>query len=158
MDELWWPLLWTIAGLPIISSATKYNLLRKASKDYAYYLESKALSIGKLGVSKLGFFLGTGLALTVFSFPAEKMVVALLVVAVCGGLLESTVLIGRPHPTPEYTPMDLVCTGCRSNEHDSCSNLRMLDSFESNFVSKEGRRRPICCCGFRISTLRVLGL
>lgn len=158
MDELWWLLLWTVAGLPTISLATKYKLVRKASKDYAYYLESKALSIGKLGVSKLGFFSGLGLALTVFSLSPEKMIVALSVVAVCGGLLESTALIGRPHPTPEYTPINLACTGCRSGEHDDCTNLRMLDGFEDNFVSKEGTRRPICCCGFRISTSRVLSV
>jgi len=157
MAEFWWPLLWTLAGLPFISLAAKYNLLRKSSKDYAYYLESKALSISKLGVSKLGFFLAAGVALTLLlSVPPEKMAVALLIASICGTLLETTILIGRPHPTPAYVTSSLPCRGCANNNHDTCTNTRMLDSFESKFTSKDGLLRPICCCGFRISALRPM--
>ena len=156
MDELYWPLLWALAGLPIISAGVKYKLSRKAPRDYGYYLEWKLFSAYKFGVLKLGLFVSVGVALTVLSISFERMMSVISIAAICGTLVESTTLIGRPHPTPEYVPRDRACIGCSSNAHDSCTNVRMLDSFEKNFVSKEGTKRPLCCCGFRISVVRPL--
>ena len=156
MDELYWPLLWALAGLPVISAGAKYKLSRNAPKDYGYYLEWKLFSTFRLGVTKLALFVSVGVALTALSPSFERMISAISIAAVCGILVESTTLIGRPHPTPEYVPQDWACIGCRSNAHDSCTNVRMLDSFEKNFVSKEGTKRPVCCCGFRISVVRPL--
>jgi len=53
MDELYWPLLWALAGLPVISAGAKYKLSRNAPKDYGYYLEWKLFSTFRLGVTKL---------------------------------------------------------------------------------------------------------
>jgi len=156
MDELYWPLLWALAGLPAISAGAKYKLSRNAPKDYGYYLEWRLFSTFRLGVTKLALFVSVGVALTALSPSFERMISAISIAAVCGILVESTTLIGRPHPTPEYVPQDWACIGCRSNAHDSCTNVRMLDSFEKNFVSKEGTKRPLCCCGFRISVVRPL--
>jgi hypothetical protein len=156
MDELYWPLLWALAGLPIILAGVKYKLSRKAPRDYGHYLEWKLFSTFRLGVTKLALFVSVGLILTVLSLSFERMVSVISIAAVCGVLVESTALIGRPHPTPEYVPGDPACIGCRSNAHDSCTNVRMLDSFENNFLSKEGTKRPLCCCGFRISVVRPL--
>ena len=156
MDELYWPLLWALAGLPIVAASAKYRLSRKAPRDYGYYLEWKLFSTFRLGVAKLALYVSVGVALTAVSLSFERMISAVSIAAVCGILVESTTLIGRPHPTPEYVPMGLACIGCRSNAHDSCTNVRMLDSFEKNFVSKEGTKRPLCCCGFRISVVRPL--
>jgi len=156
MDEFYWPLLWALAGLPIILAAAKYKLSRKAPRDYGYYLEWKLFSTFRLGVTKLGLFVSVGVALTVLSISFERMMSAISIAAICGILVEATTLIGRPHPTPEYVPSGWACVSCRSNAHDSCTNVRMLDSFEKNFVSKEGTKRPLCCCGFRISVVRHL--
>jgi len=158
MDEPFWPILWSLSGLPILSLIAKLDLRRKASTDYAYYLEWRSLRMRGLGLSKLSFFFVIGLSLTLLSVSAEKMVVALSIAAVCGTLLETTTLIGRPHPTPAYIPSSLACKGCTSNEHDACTNTRMLDSFQSNFASRDGLRRPICCCGFRIGALRPMSI
>ena len=155
MSEFWWPFLWTLAGLPLVSGWAKYSLSRKAPRDYAYYVEWKLFPM-RLGIAKLGAFASIGVFLTILSIPSDRMLAAVSIAAVCGALMESTTLIGRPHPTPEYAPREWVCVGCRSNEHNSCTNIRTLDSFESNFVSKEGVKRPVCCCGFRISVLRPL--
>ncbi len=155
MLEYWWPFLWALAGLPIVCGGAKYNLSRKATRDYAYYVEWKLFSM-RLGIAKLGAFVSIGVFLTFLSISAERMLTAISIAAICGTLLESTALIGRPHPTPGYVPREWVCVGCRSNEHNSCTNTRTLDGFESNFVSKEGLKRPVCCCGFRISVLRPL--
>ena len=157
MDEFWWPLLWALAGLPVVSAAAKHDLSRRSSRDYAYYMEWKLFSISKLAIAKLGLFVSIGVTLTVLSISFEKMTAAVSIAAVCGFLLESTTLIGRTHPTPEYT-RDRACVACRSNEHDGCTNLRMLDGFENNFVSREGVRRPVCCCGFRIAVIRALNV
>ena len=156
MDELFWPFLWALAGLPVILAGAKYRLSRKAPRDYGYYLEWKLFSAFRFGVFKLGLFVSVGVALTVLSISFESMMSVISIAAVCGVLVEATTLIGRPHPTPEYVPMDWACASCRSNVHDSCTNVRMLDSFEKNFVSKEGTKRPLCCCGFRISVIRPL--
>ena len=156
MVELYWPLLWALAGLPVISAAVKYKLSRKAPRDYGYYLEWKLFSTFRLGVAKLALFVSVGVALTILSLSFERMISAISIAAICGIIVESTTLIGRSHPTPEYVPQDWACISCRSYVHDSCSNVRMLDSFEKNFVSKEGTKRPLCCCGFRISVVRPL--
>ncbi len=156
MDELYWPLLWALAGLPMVSACAKYRFSRKAPRDYAYYVEWKLFSTSRLGMAKLCLFVSVGVALTVLSLSFERMISAISIAAVCGVLVESTTLIGRPHPTPEYVPMGWACIGCRSNAHDRCTNVRMLDSFEKNFMSKEGTKRPVCCCGFRISVVRPL--
>jgi len=156
MAEFYWPLFWAVAGLPIVSAGAKYGLSRKAPRDYAYYVEWKLFSTFSLGVAKLALFVSVGVTLTLLSLSFETMISAISIAAICGILVESTTLIGRPHPTPEYVPTGWACIGCRSNAHDSCTNVRMLDSFEKNFVSKEGTKRPLCCCGFRISVVRPL--
>ncbi len=136
----------------------KYSLLKKTVSDYAYYLEWKEFSIRKFVTLKLLSFVGIGVALTLLTLPPDRMLIALAVVVTCGSTLESTLLIGRSHPTPNYTPTKVACEGCRKNDHDSCSNVRMLDSFRTNFKSKDGALRPVCCCGFRISVLREMSV
>ena len=156
MVEFWWPLLWTVAGLPILSVRTKYSLLRKRVIDYAYYLEWKEFSVRKFAAIKIMTFASVGVALTLLALPLERMLIAFVVVAACGSTLESTLVIGRAHPTPKSRSTKVACEGCKQNDHDSCTNVRMLDSFETGFKSKDGALRPVCCCGFRISILREL--
>ncbi len=156
--EFWWPLVWIAAGFPIVSIRMKYSLLKKKVSDYAYYLEWKEFSIRKFVTLKLVSFVGIGVALTLLTLPPDRMLIALAVVVTCGSTLESTLLIGRSHPTPNYTPTKVACEGCRENDHDGCSNVRMLDSFKTNFKSKDGALRPVCCCGFRISVLREMSV
>ena len=156
MVELWWPLLWSAAGFPILALGTKYFLLKKKVTDYAYYLEWKEFSIGKLLAIKVGSFVAIGVVLTLLTLPLDRMLIALVVTTTCSSALESTLVIGRSHPTPKYTPTKLACDGCRRNQHDSCTNTRMLDSFETRFKSRDGALRPVCCCGFRISVLREI--
>ncbi len=156
MVDLLWPLLWTAAGLPVLAINTKYSLLKKKVRDYAYFLEWKEFSIAKVVTFKLATFAAIGVVLTLLALPMDRMLIAFAVVATCGSTLESTLLIGRPHPTPDYSPTRLACDGCRQNGHDSCTNTRMLDSFETRFKSKDGALRPMCCCGFRISVLREI--
>ncbi len=158
MVEFWWPLIWAVAGLPTLSIRTKYSLLRKRVSDYAYYLEWKEFSIRKFVTLKFAAFVSIGVALTFLTLPPDGMLIALVVVLTCGSTLESTLLIGRSHPTPNYAPTKVACEACRQNDHDSCANVRMLDSFETNFKSKDGALRPVCCCGFRISVLRELSV
>jgi hypothetical protein len=129
-------------------------LLKKKVADYAYYLEWKEFSIRNLAVLKVASFTAIGVALTILTLPVDRMLIALVIGVTCGSTLESTLVIGRSHPTPKYVPTRVACEGCRQNNHDRCANVRMLDSFETGFRSKDGALRPVCCCGFRISVLR----
>src|SRR5438132_12596128 len=120
MDELYWPLLWALAGLPVISAGAKYKLSRNAPKDYGYYLEWKLFSTFRLGAAKLALFVSVGVALTAVSLSFERMISAVSVAVVCVILVESTTLIGRPHPTSEYVPISLACIVCMWIAHESC--------------------------------------
>lgn len=149
-------MLWTLAGFPILSVRTKYSLLKKRVTDYAYYLEWKEFAIRKFVMLKLVSFAAIGVALTLLALPLEKMLIALVLGVTCASTLESTLVIGRSHPTPKYAPSRVACDGCRKNDHDRCANVRMLDSFETSFRAKDGALRPVCCCGFRGSVLREI--
>src|SRR5437016_14632644 len=119
MVELYWPLLWALAGLPVISAAAKYKLSRKAPRDYGYYVEWKLFSTFRLGVTKLALFVSVGVALTVLSPSFERMISAISIAAVCGIVVESTTLIGRPRRTPRYSRQDWACIGPTSTALDS---------------------------------------
>src|SRR5207244_8247795 len=106
MDELYWPLLLALARLPVISADAKYKLSRNAPKDYGYYLEWKLFSTFRLGATKLALFVSIGMALTVLSPSFERMISAISIAAVCGILVESASLIGRPNPRRESVPLD----------------------------------------------------
>jgi hypothetical protein len=134
----------------LISIRAKYSLLKRTVKDYAYYIESKEFDIRWVAITKLGTFFLAGAALSVLSVPAEEMVLAFIVFASGGMILEATNLVGRPHPTPNYVPSRMACGSCKKNGHEFCTNTRTLDSFETAFRSSDGELRPICCCGFQI--------
>jgi hypothetical protein len=116
----------------------------------------KEFPLLKLSIAKLVFFSIVGLASIITLVPLDKTVVGLVALGTCGVVLESTVTLGRPYPTQRYVKKQQVCNGCKVNKHEGCDNLRMLDSFETNFKSKEGFYRPVCCCGFRISNYKEL--
>src|SRR5438445_13264516 len=101
MDELYWPLLWALAGLPVISAGAKYKLSRNAPKDYGYYVEWKLFSRFRLGATNLALFVSVGMALTVLSPSFERMISAISIAACCGILVESTTQTVRPHIPPE---------------------------------------------------------
>src|SRR2546426_10084463 len=109
MDELYWPLLWALAGLPVISAGAKYKLSRNAPKDYGYYLEWKLFSTFRLGVTKLALFVSVGVALTALSPSFERLISAISIAAVCGLLVESPTLIRGPPPTPADSPHAWAC-------------------------------------------------
>lgn len=158
MPDLLWPLLWAAAGLPLLTLNRKYSLLKKSAEDYAYYVESKEFAIGKLFILKVSLFVMTGVTFTFLALPLDRMIVALTMGASFGYVLESTVLVGRSHPTPKYAQTRFACAACQKIRHDDCTNVRMLDGFESAFRSKDGLVRPVCCCGFQMSVLREVSV
>jgi hypothetical protein len=158
MADLIWLLPWCVAGLPLPSILVKLKLLNKSRGDYAYYVMSRELSVIKAFVVKLSFFLVLGIAFVIQSIPIAGMVPAILALGASTTVLESGLVVGRPYPTPTYRRAKMVCEACRGYEHDDCTNLRMLDGFETNFKSKDGRYRPVCCCGRRISAWREMAV
>src|SRR5438445_13623763 len=109
MVELYWPLLWALAGLPVISAAVKYKLSRKAPRDYGYYLEWKLFSTFRLGVAKLALFVWVGASLTILSLSFDTMISAISIAAISGIIVESTTLIGSAHSRPENVPQTWIC-------------------------------------------------
>ncbi len=158
MADALWLLPWCIAGLPLPSILVKFRLLKKSHGDYAYYLMSKELSVIRAAAVKLSFFLVLGIVFIVHSIPIAGMVPTILALCASTTALESGLVAGRPYPTKTYTRTKMVCATCRGFKHDDCTNLRMLDGFETNFKSRDGRYRPICCCGRRISTWREMAI
>lgn len=110
----------------------------------------------KLSIAKLAFFSVVGVASVLYLVPLDKTIVGLVALGTCGLVLETTVTLGRPYPTRGYVRRQLVCSNCQTNKHEGCDNLRMLDSFETNFKSEDGFYRPVCCCGFRISNYKEI--
>jgi hypothetical protein len=141
---------WLLLGVPVVSVFKWLELRRKRNADYAFHVELKEFPILKITLGKLVFFGLLGIASLVYTIPIDKTVVALGLLGVCGYYIEATIAIGRPVPTPGYRMAKQVCQKCGQGEHDDCTNLRMLDGFESGFRSADGYRRPVCCCGFRL--------
>jgi hypothetical protein len=156
MDNLFWFPVWLLIALPIPSTIFARRLLRKLRQDYAYYIEWREFPIIKIAAVKFTMVPLVGYLLSTLQIPAESLTVAAGAFGICGFVCESIILIDRPHPTRTYHPVKLVCTSCQGNKCEDCTNLRMLDSFETGFKSREGTYRPVCCCGFRISPYREL--
>lgn len=154
MIPLLWFSLWFLAGLPFATLMKVRRLFARRKSDYAYYLEWKGFPKRRIAFGKALSSIIFGGIFILSSPLGEKMALALSVYLVCSMVAESTVLIGRPHPTPQYRANKFVCQSCRSGRDDECSNVRMLDSFEANFKPSRGTFRPVCCCGFRMSEWR----
>jgi hypothetical protein len=154
MIQLVWFSLWLLAGLPFATLVKVRKLFASRRSDYAYYLEWKGFPKWRITLGKIVSSSILGATFVLSSLLGEQMVLALGVYLVCSTVAESTVLIGRPHPTPRYKTSKFVCENCRSQRDEECSNVRMLDGFEASFRSSKGRYRPVCCCGFRISEWR----
>lgn len=150
LTEYLFALLSFLGAIPIATLAKKLSLRSKVMKDYAYYLEWRDFSILKVIILKPLIIAIISSMLLALRVSADKSVFVLSILLVCGFIAELTLVIGRPHPTPSYIPSKVACEGCKGNEHEECDNLRMLDSFETGFKSRDGLYRPVCCCGFRI--------
>jgi len=156
MDGALWLLLWCIAGIPLPSILVKLRLLKKSHVDYAYYVMCSELSVLKTTILKLSFFALVGMVFVIDAIPATGMVPTIVALCASATVLESGLVVGRPHPTRTYKRAKMFCASCQRLRHDDCTNLRMLDGFETNFKSKDGRYRPVCCCGRRISSWREM--
>ncbi len=143
--------VWAVAGLPYLSIIKKFRLARTRRQDYSNFVQWKEFPLLKLSLAKLTLFSMIGVASIVFLVPFEKTIVGLAALGTCGLILETTFTRERPHPTQGYVQRQIVCSKCQTSNHEYCLNLRMLDGFETDFKSKEGFYRPVCCCGFRIS-------
>ncbi len=141
---------WLILGLPLISITKEFILRRKQRTDYAHYIEWKEFPLSRITAGKMVFFSLLGVASLLYSVPLDKMIIGLVVLGACGYIIEATMSFGRPQPTRGYAQAQTVCPKCRFGDHEDCTNLRMLDGFETEFKSKEGFKRPVCCCGFRL--------
>jgi hypothetical protein len=142
---------WVMLAVPLASLPKWYGLRDRRRQDYAHYIEWKEFSIRKIALGKLAFFLLIGLASLAYSISFDKTVVALAALGICGYMIEASIAYGRPMPTPGYRITGKVCQKCGVSDHEHCTNLRMLDGFEKKFTTEDGHRRPVCCCGFRLS-------
>ncbi len=158
MAEYAWLVPWFASGFPLLSFVAQRRLSARSRLDYAYYLERLAFPLQKISLAKLSSAVVAGICLSALGVGGNGMAMAILVFAVSAALIESTFLMGRSHPTPSYLPTERVCDACSKGENERCTNVRMLDDFGSGFRSSSGRYRPVCCCGFRLSEWRELGL
>ena len=142
---------WVLLAVPLVSLPKWYGLRDRRRQDYAHYIEWKEFSIWKIALGKLAFFLLIGMGSIVYSISFDKTVVALAALGICGYLIEASIAYGRPMPIPGYRITGKVCQKCSVSDHEHCTNLRMLDGFEKKFTTEDGRKRPVCCCGFRLS-------
>jgi hypothetical protein len=149
MYEPWLILVWALAGLPILSIRKKFKLSKKKWSDYSYCVQWAEFPLLKISIAKIASYSLLGLASIMLFVPFEKVVIGLVVIGACGVVLETSVCANRPKPTRGYVQRQILCERCRSSVHDNCTNVRMLDGFETNFGSKDGFYRPVCCCGFR---------
>ena len=108
----------------------------------------------KISLSKLGAALLLSIPFILSPVGLWEVGLAVLVFTACSTLFESVFTIGIAHPTPTYRRSRQACDKCKLMKDDECTNVRMLDGFETEFRSKEGTFRPVCCCGFRIGDWR----
>lgn len=141
---------WLLLAVPAVSVLQWLELRKKKEADYAYFVERKEFPFLKIAGGKLAFFGLVGAASLAYSVPMDKTIVALVVLGVCGFYVESSIALGRPHPTPGYQIAKQVCQKCGSGTHDGCTNLRTLEGFETGFKTAGGYKSPVCCCGFRL--------
>lgn len=142
---------WLLLAFPVVSIFRWAEVREKRKRDYAHFIEWKEFPLLKIATGKLVLFGLLGLASVVYSIPLDKTLIALVALGICGYLIEGTIALGRPRPTPGYRMATKVCERCSLSDHEGCTNLRMLDGFESEYKTADGYSRPVCCCGFRLA-------
>jgi hypothetical protein len=141
---------WLILAIPVVSMVKWSELSKKKRNDYAHFVEWKEFHLWRIAAGKLVFFGLVGFGSIVFSVTPDRTMLALPIVGACGYWIEWSIASERPRPTPGYRMGERMCRNCSLSDHEGCTNLRMLDGFESEYRGTGGYNRPVCCCGFRL--------